>query len=122
MRNKKLNIAKKSISFLLLIIIGGIIFNSTFFIHSHRTACGKIIIHAHPFNKHAESEDTSSQHEHNKVDLQVISSLNYFLSCDISCDIKSNFIFEQEILNEPVSYLNSICQSLTSDRGPPFLL
>ena len=120
MRNNRLNIAKKSISLLLLLIIGGIIFNSTFFIHSHRTACGKVIIHAHPFNKHAESEDSSSQHEHNKVDLQVISSLDYFLGCDISYNIKSNFIFEEKILNEPVSYLNSRYQSLTSDRGPPF--
>ena len=84
MRNKKLNIAKKSINFLLLLIIGGIILNSTFFLHSHRTSCGKVIIHAHPFNKHAESKDASSQHEHNKVDLQVISSLDYFLSCNIS--------------------------------------
>ena len=122
MRNKKININKKLISFLFLLFIGGIIFNSTFFLHTHRTACGKLIVHAHPFNKHAESGDASSQHEHNKVDLQVISSLDYFFSCNISYNIKSNSIFEKEILNEPVSYLNSRYQSLTSDRGPPFLL
>ena len=122
MRNTKLNINKKLISFLFLLVLGGIIFNSTFFLHSHRTACGKLIVHAHPFNKHAESEDASSQHKHNKIDLQVISSLDYFFSCNISYNIKSNFIYKEEILNKPIFSLNSRHQLLTLGRDPPFLL
>lgn len=121
MRNKKLNIIKSLVSILLLIIIGGIIFNSTFFIHSHRTVCGKLVVHAHPFNKHTEKEFPKSKHQH-KVDLQLYSSLDYFYSCNNSNNIDANFIFEEEILNEPISYLNSRFQSSTSDRGPPFLL
>ncbi|MDA3953270.1 MAG: hypothetical protein PF485_06465 [Bacteroidales bacterium] len=122
MRNEKLNIIKSSISFLLLIIIGGIIFNSSFFLHSHRTACGKLIVHAHPFNKHAEKEFPKSHHEHNKVDLQLFSSLDYFYSSDVFNNIDLNFIFEEKIPSESVSFLNSRFQSSTSDRGPPFLI
>jgi hypothetical protein len=121
MKNRNSHI-KAFITSIFLVIVGGIIFNSTFFIHSHRTVCGKVIIHAHPFNKHAEKESPKSQHEHNKVDLQAISSLNYFLSCEVSYNIKSNFILEKEILNEPVFSLSSRHQLLTLGRDPPLAM
>jgi choline kinase len=76
--SRSIYIKKKIIVSLFFVIMGGIIFNSTFFLHSHRTACGKVIVHAHPFNKGAEKEDPLDQHQHSKFDLLFISSLDNF--------------------------------------------
>ncbi|MBU8893058.1 MAG: hypothetical protein KOO66_09785 [Bacteroidales bacterium] len=120
MSDRKLNNNKRIITFLFFVLIGGIIFNSTFFLHSHRTACGKVIVHAHPFNKSAEGEDSSSQHKHNKIDLQVISSLKYFVSIASSAEIPYNPVLETEFVDEQFVFLISESISLQTDRGPPF--
>jgi hypothetical protein len=120
MRDRKTNIKNRIITFLFFIIIGGIVFNSTFFLHSHRTACGKLIVHAHPFNKSAESEDSSSQHKHNKIDLQVISSLKYFVNLVSSVEITCNPILETEFLSKPCLISNSNFYYLFTNRGPPY--
>ncbi|MGE0090285.1 MAG: hypothetical protein AB7S50_12515 [Bacteroidales bacterium] len=83
------HIKLKIISILLISLVGGIIFNSAFFIHTHRTACGKIIVHAHPFNKSAENSNPLSKHQHNKIDLTTLSSLDYFFNS--FSDIQINY-------------------------------
>ena len=119
MRDRKPNIRKGIISSLFLLIIGGIIFNSTFFLHTHRTACGKVIVHAHPFNKKAEKNTPFSQHKHNKIELQVISSLSYFVNFESSIAIVYNLVFETEILSKPCLYYNFRIYSSYTNRGPP---
>lgn len=121
MKNKKLNIIKKLISFLLLLVIGGIVFNSTFFLHTHRTACGKLIVHAHPFDKKAEKNKPFSQHEHNKIDLQIISSLDYFENVDYSVVVKYNPILETEFLSKSCLHSNTLFYFSYTNRGPPFI-
>lgn len=118
---RNINIKKRIITFLFFILIGGIVFNSTFFLHTHRTACGKLIVHAHPFNKNAEGEDSSSQHKHNKIDLQVISSLSYFVNFVASIEISYNPVLETELLIKPCLYSNSEIHSSYTNRGPPFI-
>lgn len=82
MRRRVIHIKNGILASVFIVLLVGIIFNSTFFLHTHRTACGKIIVHAHPFNKGAEKENPISQHTHNKIDLQVISSIHYFIDTD----------------------------------------
>ncbi|MCK5029582.1 MAG: hypothetical protein KAR57_08105 [Bacteroidales bacterium] len=120
MRDRKTNIKNRIITFLFFIIIGGIVFNSTFFLHSHRTACGKLIVHAHPFNKSAESEDSSSQHKHNKIDLQVISSINYYTFSQDYINLDFNIEFELEIISKPNLISDSNIYKLSTTRGPPY--
>ena len=117
-RNKL--IRNRIIALLFFVLIGGIVFNSTFFLHTHRTACGKVVVHAHPFNKSAEGEDSSSQHKHNKIDLQVISYLKYFVNLASSVEIAYNPVLETEFVDEQFVSLISESISLQTDRGPPF--
>ena len=94
--------------------------NSTFFLHTHRTACGKLIIHAHPFNKGAEKENPSSQHKHNKIDLQVISSLHYFIDFGKITELEE-YLIELCAITIPTS--KGIVYHISSSiqkRGPPF--
>jgi hypothetical protein len=99
--------------------MGGIVFNSTFFLHTHRTACGKTVVHAHPFNKNAEKKDPVSQHTHKKIDLQVISSINYYVLPHLSIDINYKPVFESEYLSKPCFYLDSRNAVSITSRGPP---
>ncbi len=118
----RINIKKKIIVSLFFIIIGGIIFNSTFFLHSHRTACGKIIVHAHPFKKDAEKENPLTKHNHNKIDLDYISSFSYFVISKSS--IKLDFVaeYEIEILSKPGLLSISKLYLSYPTRGPPVSL
>ncbi|MCD4833709.1 MAG: hypothetical protein K8R31_07925 [Bacteroidales bacterium] len=119
MSERKLNTKRRIIAFLFFILIGGIVFNSTFFLHTHRTACGKLIVHAHPFNKHAEKDNPSSQHEHNKIDLQVISSIDYYTFSQNSINLDYNPDLETEVLVNLCLYSNSKIHSSYTNRGPP---
>ncbi len=119
MRERKLNTKRRIIAFLFFILIGGIVFNSTFYLHTHKTACGKLIVHAHPFNKNAEGEDPSSQHKHNKIDLQVISSIDYFTLSQTLINLDYKPVFETEVLVNLCLYSNSKIYSSYTNRGPP---
>lgn len=66
--------------------MGGIIFNAAFFLHAHYTESGQIIVHAHPFNKTSETEKSNTQHQHTKIEIQVIQTLDYFMDADIHLD------------------------------------
>jgi len=120
MRSQRINIKKKIIFSLLFIIMGGIIFNSTFFLHSHRTACGKVVVHAHPFNKGAENENPFSHHEHNKIELDQFSSIDYYTVSQICIDLDFKFNFELEILSKPDLGFTSTVYFSHTTRGPPY--
>lgn len=119
MKSRIVYIKKAIISTLFLLLLGGIIFNSTFFLHTHRTACGKLIVHAHPFNKGAEKESPLNQHRHNKIDLQVISSLQYFIDFEHLIEI-NQYLSETTIITIPLEDgIVSNVSSLVLKRGPP---
>jgi hypothetical protein len=119
MKSRMQHIKLRIVSLLLVILVGGIIFNSAFFLHSHRTACGKIVVHAHPFNKSAENNNPLSKHQHNKIDLNTISSLDFYFN-NISV-IKINYcpILETEIKNPDSQFLSFTYLFLFSNRAPP---
>ena len=121
MKDRRTNITKRIIAFLFFILIGGIVFNSTFYLHTHRTACGKLIVHAHPFNKNAEKNNPSSQHEHNKIDLQVISSIDYYIYSQNSINLDYNPVLKTKFLVKLCLYSNSKIHSSYTNRGPPFI-
>lgn len=121
MRNRILNIKRRVITFMFLMLFGGIVFNSTFFLHTHETICGKLVTHAHPFSKKAEKENPLSKHEHNKIDLQVISSIDYYTYSQNSINLEYKPVFESEYLTKPCLYSNSKIHSSYTNRGPPFI-
>lgn len=119
MNSRVLHIKKGIVTSLFLLLLGGIIFNSTFYLHTHRTACGKVIVHAHPFNKGAEKQNPLTQHSHNKIDLQVISSLHYFIDFGHTIDLKQYAIQIDSLSIPSVESICSYFSSSISKRGPP---
>jgi len=121
MKNRTLYIKKKFIASIFLLLIGGIIFNSTFFLHTHRTPLGKIVVHAHPFSKSAEGSNPLTQHEHNKIDLDQLSSIDHFTLNSSTFTIDYNPKFESEILCKPNSESSNWTCHIVTTRGPPSL-
>ncbi|MFO7827468.1 MAG: hypothetical protein R6V23_02495 [Bacteroidales bacterium] len=118
-----IHIRKIIISALFLAIIGGIIFNATFFLHAHRTACGRVIIHAHPFNKNTENKNPATQHQHNKIELQVIQSLDYFIDAD-KClnDLNPGYFIISKFAITKCFYQPSHLTYSINYRAPPYNL
>jgi hypothetical protein len=104
---------------LFLLIMGGIIVNSTFFLHAHKNESGKIVFHAHPFDKGAEKEDPLAQHSHRKIDLDYLNSLNHFTVFENVINLEYNPDVELELLSKPCLISNSDVYSLFTARGPP---
>ncbi|MFP4023123.1 MAG: hypothetical protein ACLFVR_01255 [Thiohalospira sp.] len=110
-------------SFLFLVIMGGIIFNATFFLHTHRIADGKIIVHAHPYNKNSEKNLPDTQHQHNKIELQVIQSLDFFILADEIDESfnPGNFLIAK--YNIPKCYYKpSHLNNSINNRAPPSII
>jgi hypothetical protein len=115
-------IKRVMISFLFVGMMGGILFNASFFLHTHRTACGKIIVHAHPFHKNRENKKPNTQHQHNKQELQIIQTLEFFVNVPDFQDHLNPVYFLITKYNIPkcdakISFLNNFIHY----RAPPFL-
>jgi hypothetical protein len=68
------NIVQKLVVGLLLISVGLLIVNNVVFVHTHKMSDGKILIHAHPYNK---SQDSApfKKHDHTSKELFQISHI-----------------------------------------------
>ena len=119
MRERKSHIRKGIITSIFLLLIGGIIVNSTFFLHAHKNDSGKVVFHAHPFDKGAEQEDPLAQHSHNKIDLDYLSSFEYYTISQDYINLDFYIDFELELQSKPCIFSNSIIYNLFSTRGPP---
>jgi hypothetical protein len=116
-------IKKLIVSFLFLSIMGGIVVNATFFIHTHRSAGGQVVFHAHPFNKTSEAKDPDTQHQHTKIELQVIQSLDYFVFADSNVDDFKSTFFLISKYNIPECFIKSSHLNILKNyRAPPFFI
>jgi len=50
-------------------IMGLLIANKALFIHTHKLEDGRIVVHAHPYNKSGDSESPYKNHSHTKLEL-----------------------------------------------------
>jgi len=119
MNKRFLYIRKGVIVSLFLLILGGIIVNSTFFLHAHKNESGKIIFHAHPFDKGAEKEDPLAKHHHSKIDLDFLSSFEYYTIFEVTISFDISIDFELELLSRPCFIASSNVYFLFTTRGPP---
>ncbi len=119
MRSQNINIRKKIIVSLFYMLMGGVIFNSAYFLHTHRTACGKLIVHAHPFSKGPEKDNPLTQHQHNKIELNQFNSIDYYIFSLI--DISPNLFLNNELklFSKPFLNISSNVYFLHATRGSP---
>ncbi|MBI9054456.1 MAG: hypothetical protein JEY96_11605 [Bacteroidales bacterium] len=119
MKNRYSHIKKGIVTSIFLIILGGIIFNSTFFLHAHKTACGQIVFHAHPFSKTADSENSAPTHEHNKFELDHYSSFGYYTFFHEFINLEFRVDTALEILSKPCLNTSKDIYRFFATRGPP---
>jgi len=119
MKERKLHIKKGIITALFLFIVGGLTLNSTFFLHAHKNESGKVVFHAHPFDKGAEKEDPLAKHQHRKIDLNYLASFEYYLIVDNSISLINNSELEVLISTGLDSIVYSNIYTSFSTRAPP---
>ncbi len=114
------NIFTKAVDLLIVALMVMLTINQCVFIHTHKLADGTIIVHAHPFNKKADSSPIK-HHHHSGTELMVLQNLHLlFLSVFVviallNLSFKVRFYTETKLRFVPRS-----CNSQT-DRAPPVL-
>jgi hypothetical protein len=66
------------IGYLLTAMIAGMIINHSFYIHTHKTEEGRIVVHAHPYQKGGEPA-SEPVHQHSSLELFILE--HFMLLC-----------------------------------------
>lgn len=119
MKKRIVHIRKAIIASIFLLIIGGIVVNSTFFLHAHKNESGKIVFHAHPFDKGAEQDDPLAEHKHKRLDLDLFSSIGYFVFLIENIDFSFKIEYVLELLGKPCTSNSSYFYLGNTSRGSP---
>ena len=113
------NKIKRSIFILLIGLITGYIFNSIFFLHSHEGLNGKIIQHAHPYEKHSDKSSPAHQHSSDEIVFIECSSILFEYTNDYVIEHFSYFI--TAISSYEYSFNPNLYYTAENPRGPPTL-
>jgi hypothetical protein len=73
MKHQHHHMANKLVAYLLMVSLAGVFYNNLTFRHYHKLADGRVIFHAHPYNK--ESKGCHSHTSHQYTSLQSIFDL-----------------------------------------------
>ena len=94
--------------------------------HFHVDEQGRIVFHAHPFQKHDLQSNGAAKHKHSTQQLQLLAIVTHFLIplflailfilVDLSPNSSLNFVFDHIVFNAFIT-----CRSY-SHRGPPIRL
>ena len=115
------NVTSRMLSFLLIAIIGLMVFNKGAFTHAHKLADGSVVTHSHPYDKSNDSAPYKSHHHANAelFFLQNIEILFFTLSCLIA-------FLNAVRPGNPVDYLVSFYKEkpllYNEERAPPCLI
>jgi hypothetical protein len=109
------------LSAILLLITLAQVFNTALYSHSHKLDNGKIIVHAHPYNKDKESQPLKS-HPHTSLEILILQSIQLLFSSAIA-------VFSITILYRLIQYCaipvvihNSEAYGHKKGRGPPAII
>jgi len=122
MRYRIKEIRNTILSTLLLLIMGGIIVNSTFFLHAHKINNGKIIFHAHPYRKNAENSQPLSNHQHSSAEFVVIANSSVLIENSSEIIIEPFYNFVSQLYIELTEFNTSLFFTSKKSRGPPAYL
>jgi len=115
---KKYQILRLSVIVLLLSVYSSILVSNSFYYHSHITADGKVISHAHLFNKQSDDKPFKAHH-HSKLELLLLFSDNYN-TAELQFIVKAISIinFDNYLAHSSTAVLSNTF-SYKSGRAPP---
>lgn len=118
MRLLSRNRIKNLIAGLFLTVIGLFIVNNVVFLHAHRLSNGKVLIHAHPYNKQQDSGPIK-HHNHSPIQIYHISQIQllFFASCLLIIAL----LYHKKIYRyiNDVSIVHPLLFSHKKGRAPP---
>lgn len=109
---------RKKLAIVLAVVIGMVVINNIVFMHAHILDNGKIIVHAHPYNK---SQDPSpfKEHQHSAKEFLHISHIQLLFFVFF-------LIIALSVFNRPIkkcrsneSPYNRLCYVSIRGRAPP---
>ncbi len=114
------SILHKIIQFSFIGLIVFLTVNKGVFLHSHITADGKVIVHAHPYQKSNNSK-APVQHHHSAKDLSIVDALDQtFLNTSAEFKLCVAFsLKKQPQSHSKVLFPNKTLVQQNFQRGPP---
>ncbi len=117
------NIAQKTVAYLSLILVVLLLCNNAIYLHTHKLASGEVIVHAHPFNKAENSDNSSTKepHQHTKAEFLFLANLSllfpilFLLFSIVKAEKKK---WKLKLLNNSYSFAY---QFVINGRAPPAL-
>lgn len=121
MKAKINNVTMKLVSYLLIVMMGIFIVNNALFMHVHKMDDGRIVVHAHPYDKSDDSQPYKS-HQHTTKELLFLDNVKLFFVFIFLLFIllylvkksRSSFLFITSF-TQPYKFL-------FTSRAPPILL
>ncbi len=102
----------------LLVLFCGIVLNNVLYSHVHITKDASIIVHAHPYDKHENSEG-GEKHKHTDCQLLALGNLHVFSLAEMRVNFE---VFENKISQFQEYYLDLMVLEIhfnLAERAPP---
>ncbi|MCG8310226.1 MAG: hypothetical protein MI975_22705 [Cytophagales bacterium] len=111
-------IQSQFVAITLVVVVGFLIANKGIYIHSHRLADGRIISHAHPYNK---TDDSSpfKQHPHTNSEFLILSQLELLFFLAFIVFTISVILKKQNVLRADLGDIYSASIVRKHGRSPP---
>jgi len=101
-------------------IIGLLTINNVMFLHSHKSANGNIVTHAHPYDKSDDSAPIKSHH-HSKTEFTFLKNLQLLFICALISFIVLDFAKKQSYIVINRVFYTQGYEILYLGRAPPLV-
>ncbi len=121
MKAKINNVTMKLVSYLLIVMMGIFIVNNALFMHVHKMDDGRIVVHAHPYDKSNDSHPYKSHH-HTKTELLVFDNVKLLFLFIFLLFVFYNLVKKLRFLFINIDSFTQTYKFLFTSRAPPVLL
>ncbi len=121
MKAKINNVTMKSVSYLLIVMMGIFIANNILFMHTHKMDDGRIVVHAHPYDKSDDSQPYKS-HQHTTKELLFLDNVKLFFVFIFLLFILLYLVKKSRSSSLFITSFTQPYKFLFTSRAPPILL
>jgi hypothetical protein len=114
------NITIKSVLYLLIVMMSIFVINNTLFIHAHKTDDGRIVVHAHPYDKSDDSQPYKS-HQHTKNEFLFLDKVKLLFLFIFTLFVFFNLVSKSRFLFLFITSFIQPYKFLFISRAPPVL-
>lgn len=105
---------------LLLIVFANQVFNRAVYLHTHMLDSGRLVTHAHPFNRGVDTEPVKS-HQHTQEQVVFLDNLQFLFPVFFAFLCLLALAGEKRFFDNISSSHKALCLSAHHGRAPPVL-